>query len=225
MKLIVLLLALCGCYLKHFPLHAGVAKQATYKVHTGDSQGTAWAVGPHHLVTAGHVCETMTADFVIATETRRFHAKPILWQYSEAGDAENDLCVLETDAKLDSWLVVAERMPAKNERVGYVGYPLGHYYEGSGVYFGDVDGPGHLNDDMFSAKCDHGASGSAVYHEGGVWGVLVRLRTDGDYVHSGEDGCIAIPLAPLKKILSDAGVRYDVPPELPQQIPDLAPRG
>lgn len=212
----LLLAALSACYLCHYPLTPSIAKQASYKVFMANGgQGTAWAVDAHHLLTAGHVCESISNAFVVVGDFRRFHAHAILWEQDEAG--QHDLCVLETTATMDSHLIVADRMPRVKERVGYVGFPLGEYSESSGQYIGDLDGPDkHLNDDVFSAVCDHGASGSAVFHDGGVWGVLVRLRTDGGFVHDGTDGCVAIPLPAIKKILHDAGVSYDVPPTLPE---------
>jgi hypothetical protein len=212
-KLILTLLLLSNCYLKHYPLTPDIVRLATYKLSTPDYMGTAWAVDKHHLVTAGHMCE-VEGPFKVMRNYRYLPVTPIVWEY---GTGVADLCVLYTPRDLDSWLIVAEKMPAVGDSTSYVGYPNGEYTESTGVYLGDLDGSEeHWNDAVFTAPCDHGASGSPVYTRNGVWGVLVRIRTDGGNVHPGSEGCVAISLDYLKSILDNAGVKYVTPPELPK---------
>lgn len=213
--LVCALFLLGACYLGHYPVTAHAAEEASYKVFNDEAMGTAWAVDLHHLVTAGHVCEVFDDKFVIVSNLeRRFHAKSVISEYSRTHGTV-DLCVLETQVDLPNFLVVADEMPAVGAKIGYVGYPLGVWGAFEGKYLGDLDGPDEdFNDDAFSAPCDHGASGAAVFTERGVWGVLVRLQTQGGMLHPGTEGCVAIPLKPLRAILEDAHIKYtSTPPE------------
>lgn len=221
MKLVIpFLLALAGCYLRNYPVTEYVVYNGTYQIIGAVGGGTAWAVDSNHLITAGHMCEVRDQEFIAISLNRRFRAKSVYWEYSDTyGKA--DLCVLETDTKMPDPLVIADRMPAFEEKVEYAGYPLGHYYHGVGIYLGDRDGQDEsANDDVFTAPCDHGASGSAVFTRRGVWGVLVRVRTDGGYLHTGSDGCVAIPLPELMQVLWDSGVNYVTTPETPVPPPE-----
>lgn len=191
-------------------------EESTYKVITNDGtyeyQGTAWAVAGHYLVTAGHMCDSQNTGSkrsytLVANTGRHYPAEAEAWEKDE--DGESDLCVLRTPVSLKP-LPLAYEMPQVGQRVGYVGYPNGIRLETEGQYLGDLDpDPGtHANDAVFSAPCDHGASGSAVYilpsHR--VWGVLVRLRTDGLLPHLGVDGCVAVDLPHLRAMLARLGV-------------------
>ncbi len=200
--ILALTILLSSCFLKQSPLTPELADHGTYKIFSDKAQGTAWAIDSYHLVTAGHVCETFEENFVLVGDgERRFHAKSILWEKT-SDSGLTDLCVLETNVTLSSPLILADRMPFVGESIGYVGYPLGKWTSESGTYLGDLDGPEDWNNAVFDAPCDHGASGSAVFFSRGVWGVLVRLRTDGGHIHDGSDGCVAIPLGPIKKLLA-----------------------
>lgn len=212
---LLLLLSLSACYLKHYPLTPAVVSGATYRAMTPEGGGTAWAVGKHHLVSAGHVCE-MEGPFRMESQFRRFYATPVLWW--KDGEGLRDLCVLKTEIALDSWLILSSTMPKKGDKIGYVGYPNLDYGEFTGFYLGDLDGDENMNNDVSTAPCAPGASGSAMYKEDGVWGVLVRLRTDGGYIHDPAEGCVAVRLDYLVDILNEAGVKYDVPPELQDDI-------
>jgi len=208
-KLILALgLLLVSCHVQRYTVNMKAATSGTYKVFSEDAQGTAWAIDDHHLVTAGHLCETFSDHFILISGSWRFQAKSVLWEKSrETG--HKDLCLLETEGTLPDPLTLSDRMPRVGEDIHYVGFPLGKYTEQDGKYVGDLDGDEYdWNDAVFSAKCDHGASGSAVFFKRGVWGVLVRLRTDGGFVHDGDEGCVAIPLSDLKKFLDVYKVNY-----------------
>lgn len=207
---LLFLLTLSACYLRHYPLTPEVAKGATYKVRTPSGGGTAFAVSKHFLVSAGHVCE-MEGPFVLHSGYRRIPVEPVLWWQDEG---QRDICVLKTEISLDNWLVISLTMPKIGDKVGFVGYPLLEYGEGTGTYLGDIDGNEDMNDSATDAPCNRGASGSAFYHEGGVWGVLVRLRTDGGYLHDPSEGCVAVGLPVLLEILKEAGVPYTQSPKL-----------
>lgn len=221
---LALLIGCSGCYRDRFPVTPRVAEASTFIVQVdykgmglGMVTGTAWSVDEHHLVTAGHVCVASDGkDVVVSDRTRNFRARPILWENSETnGDA--DLCVLVAlGVSLKDPLIISDRMPNVGEKVWTVGYPLGQFAHSNGKYLGDLDGKdSSMNDNSIDAPCDRGASGSSVYIEDGVFGVLVRMRTDGGFVHDGKDGCAVIGLKPLREILDLAGVDYDLTPHVP----------
>lgn len=213
---------LAGCYLKQYPVTPAVAEASTYKLDTEMATGTAWAVDSRHAITAGHMCELVATHYVLVSSTnRRIMATPTMWEYSDSS-GHADLCVLTAAADLAPGLIIADRMPAVGDAIGYVGYPLGQLSSSTGKYVGDVDGDETTNDDVTSAPCDHGASGSAEFTSRGVFGVLVRMRTDGARTHTGAEGCVVIPLKELRKFLDDAGVHYVTTPEMPEEPPEWA---
>lgn len=209
-----LLLLLNACYLAQYPVTPKVAEQAVFRVTWDEGYGTGWAVDKHHLVTAGHVCEEQSVAYVVWGHLRRFPATVVIW---EKGGGLNDLCILHTEVALDSWLVLADQMPAVGDKVAYTGYPAGEFDTYPGIYLGDLDGKEeHWNDYTISAPSAPGASGSPVYTPEGVIGVLVRRRTDGGVLHDGSDGAAIISLDKLKDILDSVGVKYDRPPTVPE---------
>jgi hypothetical protein len=204
-ELLVLAAVGCnGCYLP--PVTPATVESGTYQLLVSNGvglfAGTAWTIDEHHVVTAGHMCQGMEPDVVLSSGSRDIRGRIVEWE--ESDDGQRDLCLISTAATLPHPLTVADRMPAMGDRVDYVGYPNGVESRSEGKFLGDLDGTGHLNDATFSAQCDHGASGSAVFTDRGVWGVLVRLRTDGNHLHDGSDGCAAIPLDVLDAFLTDA---------------------
>ena len=208
LRALLLLLCLSACYRHQWPLTPGVVSYSTYKIYMDDRQGTAWVVDKHHLVTAGHVCRG-GGDAVIQGDIRSFRASPVLWSY---GNGVHDLCVLETRVALERPLVVADVMPRVGDPVFFVGYPSGEYVESSGTFLGDLDGDWTYNNAVSSAPCGPGASGSALYTSQGVWGVLVRQRTDGGYIHDPSEGCAVVDLQELRRFLREAGINYLTPP-------------
>lgn len=225
MKFAALLAAVLstGCYLKSYPVTADVAEAATYKMITyydaGAAQGTAWAVNSHTVVTAGHMCEEGVRFELISSTDRHVLVTPILYERSDT-NGNADLCVLHSDLELAATpLVIADAMPDIGTTVHYVGWPQGHFVREDGKYLGDMDGDDHLNDAVSSTPSDHGASGSAMFYDRGVFGVLVRLRTDGGYIHDGTDGSALAPLDELLSVLKEAGVDYVTTPSLPEQDP------
>ena len=207
---VLTLLGCSNCYLQEYPVTAQVADSATFKLNTGDYLGTAWAVNDHYLVTAGHMCQD-AGDMVIQNGIHFYPANWVAFQYSESG--QDDLCVLHTPVTLDRHLVIADQMPGVGESIGFVGYPGGEYYVGKGRFLGDMDGDDTENDAAFSAPADHGASGSAMFTSRGVWGVLVRRRTDGGYIHPAADGGAAVDLTHLVRFLNEQSVDYTVTPD------------
>jgi hypothetical protein len=206
---LLLLLCLSACYFRAVPLTPTVVSSSTYKVLTPIGGGTAFAVSKRFLVSAGHVCE-MAGPFRAKSNYRSFTVTPVVWWDDDEG--LRDVCVLRSDVDMDSWLTISSTMPKKGDKIGYVGFPRLEYGEFDGFYLGDVDGDETMNDDVITAPCDHGASGSPVYASGGVFGVLVRLRTDGGFLHDGIEGCVVTRLEFVREILNEAGVPgYAVP--------------
>lgn len=215
-RIIIALLLLCGCYVARYPVTPSVVEASTYLLVEEGSTGTAWAVDEHHAVTAGHMCEGLrTPGVLISSIGRRIPVEGFYWEYSET-NGYADICIMESRAPLAQGLVIADRMPRIGGWVGYVGYPLGEHASRYGKYVGDVDGDGsNMNDDVITAECDHGASGSPAYYGDGVFGVIVRLRTDGDFIHPPTDGCVVAPLDELRDVLEAAGINYARPPVPP----------
>lgn len=213
----ILLLALASCSSCHvgeYPITPQVAEAGTYQMYNDQAMGTAWAVNSHELVTAGHMCEQMGDNVVmVSTNGRKFHGKIVLWEKSSSYMA--DLCLVKTDYTLQNPLNLAPEMPAIGQAIGYVGFPDGIYSEHTGIYQGDTDGPDyHEQDYSFSAWTNHGASGSALYDDRGVWGVLVRLKVNFDgTILTPDDGGVAIPLETIEAFLDDAGADYTVTPK------------
>lgn len=202
MKKLLLIAFLLGCQHPEPPVTPAIAEASSYKIFTPDSHmGTAWVVDGRYLITAGHVCDAGPGDYTLESSTgRKLAAHPIAWEqdYSDMVD----VCLVLADGELAPPLALADAMPAVGDAVGYVGYPLGELKRSTGKYLGDVDGPDdHLDDYTADAPCDHGASGSAMYSEDGVYGVLVRGIVIGEDVLPGEYGCVASPLPQIIDIL------------------------
>lgn len=228
---ILILLTLSSCYLKQYPVTPEVADSATYMFMANDSyQGTAWAVNDHTLITAGHMCDANEDNYVaVGTTGRSFRAHSLAWEHGGKGLA--DLCALHTDAPLPNSLIIADVMPNIGDKVWYNGFPKGKYVRETGKYIGDTDGKdAHFNDFVATAPEDHGASGSAMYTTRGVWGVLVRIRTDDMHgglianfeedAHTGDDGESCIDLKAIRSFLNEMDIKYDTTPDdLPQLVP------
>jgi len=207
----ILLAVLTACQLPA-PLAPQSAEDATFKMLAGGSQGTAWAVSDHYLVTAGHMCDETDKYALVTSRGERFGATLVDYvQMYPADDiareVPEDVCLIKTDRTLSVHLTLAEDMPWVGEQVYYVGYPLGEWTKSFGVYEGDQDDDQHWNDYSFSAPCDHGASGSAVISVHGVWGVLVRVKVVDDKVLPGTEGCVATPLSAVRDLLRANGVQ------------------
>ena len=215
-------LLLEACYLSHYPVTPKVASASTYRIFNTEVSGTAWAAGPGFVVTAGHVCEK-GGPFTLSDGHFNYPAEPVVWVDGPIPAllgpyGLEDLCVLSTRAKVVP-MIIAPHMPRPGDTVWYTGYPRREFGTFFGPYYGDLDGPeSTMNDYASGAPCAPGASGSAMYTEAGVWGVLVRIRTDGGFIHTGPEGCVAIPLHKLLAILNVAGVDYNLPPEMPPEM-------
>lgn len=202
MKFLLFLFAFAACHF-HVTEAPAVKESSTYLAYADGSQGTAWAVGRHHLVTAGHVCSDAvgTALKYVAVESNtgeRFRTEVVEVQYNDL--VVSDVCLLESPRELPAPLSVADRMPAPGDAVEYTGYPHGHLVHATGVYSGDVDGDGVWSDFAMTAPCNHGASGSAVLSKGRVFGVLVRLIVTAS-IHDPVEGCVVSPLDDLRAML------------------------
>lgn len=212
------LISCSGCGLGPKAVTPELAEAASFQMFVESGQGTAWAINEHTLVTAGHMCESLSDQTVlVSTSGRRFHGTIIVWDQLR-GSYMSDLCLVHTDYPMTTWLKLARNMPEVGDTMGYAGFPNGVFMVSAGVYMGDMDGPDQTEQDYtFSAWADHGASGSGLYSDKGVWGVLVRLRVnfhiDGGFEILGpEQGGVAIPLQTLKAFLDDAGADYTVVP-------------
>lgn len=179
------------------------AEAGTYKVFTGVSIGTGWAVTEDLLITAGHLCDAGPHEYMLFDKDGVvIVAKPVKWVNADGPGVPRDVCVMRAAGGLVP-LPLADRMPAEGTPVEYFGYPRANYAHHEGVYIGDIDGNAtQWNDYVATAPCAPGASGSAMYSDAGVYGVLVRLMFTGAEVIDGEFGCVASPLGQIVEILA-----------------------
>lgn len=214
MKLALAALALAACNLVPAPstpvldtpvINADIATAATFMILAPDgSQGTGWAAGARHVVTAGHVCDGGKGQYMaVSNDLQVFTVTPLVWEdlfYSHRPPI--DICVMGTEETLRVVLPLAPQMPYVGQRAEYVGFPSSIYKHSVGEYRGDIDGPEiFLSDYASTAPCAPGASGSAMFTEDGVYGVLVRLAVIGDQVLPGSMGCVASPLDQIVDVL------------------------
>lgn len=203
MKAALALVALTACFFPEpnepiNPINPDIAEASTYKVLTpGFSQCTGWVADElGHVITAGHCCDVPGEYRLISSTSRGITASLVAWEDDD--EDKVDICLLRANSRVAPPLPLADAMPNIGDSVGYVGYPKGVLTRSTGKYLGDIDGPEqHWADYTSDAPCNHGASGSAMYHEGGVYGVLVRLIVVGD----DERGCAASPLSQIVDIL------------------------
>lgn len=205
------LVCLAACHVTVDPLvPAGVeltperVNVSTYKILTPDmASGTAWAVAPDRVATAGHICDSGPGDYVLISYDKVSSvAHPLKWANND--DTMVDVCIMEAPG-VATPLPLTDVMPMVGEEVGYVGYPLGKWNFSSGKYAGDVDGDYHWSDYVARVDCDHGASGSAMFTRHGVYGVLVRLivleTAEGYDIRPGKEGCVASPFWQVQELL------------------------
>jgi hypothetical protein len=204
------LLLLGSCYLNSFPLSPVKVEPSIYKVLSNEAQGTAWVVAPHYLITAGHMCTHGDSFSVVRGNGWTYPVEPVLWSMSL--DASGDVCIMHSDLTLDRPLILAKGPPAVGAKDHYVGYPHGTLGRFDGTYMADGGS---------SAWCGPGASGSPVFTEVGVYGVLVQGRPGGDEDgYGGHAGCQSTPVSYLLPLLNEVGVSYTLTPEMPAPLPD-----
>jgi len=200
MRLILLLLA--SCY--HAPPQAPERREEpTYMMITpGIGQCTAWGIDDSHVITAGHCCHEEGEYTLISSFHRHVKATVVRFLDEDYEDrTPTDVCLMRTYSPVQH-MSLATEMPQIDAPMAFVGYPRGEWVHSTGFYIGDVDGPfQNWNNYAFTAPCDKGASGSAVFTDAGVFGVLVRLGFTGEDVLPGAMGCIASPLSQIVEIL------------------------
>lgn len=195
-KLLPLLLVLGSCYLARYPVTPAVATPETFEVLISEGTGTAFAVGPHTVITAGHVCYLEAAEghenIWLRTGRVAIRAKMVAWEMTP--DVSGDLCVLHTDADLGPGLILADAPPQFGAKDTVIGYPLGVFT----VSHGTVVGPA-----VTTAPHDHGSSGAPMFTDRGVYGVVVQ------------EGTAQCPVSELRRFLDEVGVSYDITPPQP----------
>lgn len=190
------------------PTTAEISK-AVYKIQSDEHQGTAWAIGPHTLVTAGHVCDDEGPYSLQSEGGQLFSADKYKYQLSDE-DGRIDACVLKTGYDLPYSLKLAPFMPTVDWPVETLGYPRGKFVNSWGKFLGDLDGDDTWNDCVISAPGDHGLSGGPVYTEVGVIGLVVRARTETGEIASGITGTALVCLPDLTKFLDEIEIPYDI---------------
>jgi hypothetical protein len=186
-----------------------VAEESTYQLFSENGQGTGWAIDGDHMVTAGHMCDAGKGTKLSARTNTGFQFSVEVVDFDMSYDgfhAPKDICLLKSDRKLGTHVILAGDMPVEGTEAWYVGYPRGEFVKSVGKYIGDADGVQTWNNYVVTAPCDHGASGSAYFTEAGVFGVLVRLLLVGDEVRDGSEGCVATPLGDIFDILHRNGI-------------------
>lgn len=144
-----------------------------YKIQAyqnGDAQwsGTGWMLGPDTMISAGHVCDPEGEDGFTFRAISKWNQEYPLTVKRFSRDP--DLCVLE--AKHVPFGMVLNKLtfnPPYGATIWYSGAPIGLFGDGTvpfakGYYIGG-------NKAMIAGY--GGASGSPMYTENGVFGVLV----------------------------------------------------
>lgn len=199
--LFLLLLGACQAPMK--PINPASAAESTFRVqvHSSidasglglgtlehDSFGTAWVVaneqGVSQLVTAGHVCKD--AEVAVPDELGG-GTMPQASVYTLMGrdgslhmaevdrDSEDpDLCLLTAFEIVGPPMPIAAIDPVYDEPVAYVGAPSIIWGDGMAPMFRGSYAGGNL----ITAPTAGGASGSAVFTQAGVVGVLVRVNSE-----------------------------------------------
>lgn len=148
-------------------------ESAVYKLEVEDSDGlgwigTGWKIADDTLITAGHVCDPEgAAPLRIVAKSRWNLEYPVTVRaFSEVPD----LCVLDAPDVPGPALNRLVPLPAYGHDVWYVGAPKGVFGNGVAPF-----ARGHYvgNKTLMIAGYP-GASGSPVFLESGVVGVLVR---------------------------------------------------
>ena len=139
------------------------------------------------VMTAAHVCVGDPAIAFMTPEISIHSVDGIKTDaYILALDLQNDLCVLGIDANLPV-TKIAKEPPNLLDKVYYVGYPGGLYYEGvlhklEGYYSGVEPFGG----DIWSFPATNGASGSPVYNKNSeLIGIISSVHMDFPHVVMG----------------------------------------
>lgn len=206
MKLLTLLLALAGCYLKHYPVTPEVADPSVYLAETAAGTGTAWVAAQGFLVTAGHVCEH-AADgapvWLHATSGWRVPAHPVVWE--ESLDPYKDACVLKADGPVGDPLILADAEPFPGMPDTVIGYPNRIHTVTHGFYQSDWES---------SAPVDHGNSGGPVFTARGVYMIVIQPRPG--HLFEPEAGSAGTSVFEIRALLDSVDARYTLTPdELP----------
>lgn len=208
--LLTALVLLTGCYLGRYPVTPTVVDGETFQAIADEGTGTAFAIGHHTALTAGHVCYMEAIDGHDQLWLRTggaipmaIRARVIAWEMTPG--SEGDLCVLHTDADLGPGLILADHEPRIGAPDTIIGYPRGHYSSTTGVYAGNG---------RTTNYSDHGSSGAPVFTQRGVYGVVTQGWPDGT-LHAEVTG-----VTEIKRFLDELGVSYDIsPPNTPGMDP------
>lgn len=148
--------------------------------------GTAFAIGEHFLLTAGHVCahENLYIDDELVTVVKV--------------DEDKDLCLLYSETTHEHYLKLASFAPNRGDRLYMLGYPLGLGpipVDGRAVKYSMLNGQLRY---MFSMPAVGGNSGSPVLDSRGfVVSVLVAAVPRNPQISFG------VPLEDIRAFLVD----------------------
>lgn len=185
------------------------AELATYRVEIeacGTAfEGTAFATGPHTLVTNHHVVDEATAFQSSVT----LHGLTETIGGTVTGIATvGDFAIITTDtATLTHTLTLAEENPKPSDKVVVIGHPHGGPQRTNvGVVVEITSYAGYPGIPIIRSNADGepGSSGSPVFGEDGtVVGVV--------YAIDGFGYELAMPVTTLRRVLDDPGLRRDLP--------------
>ena len=155
-------------------------KQDQPFMSSGTGVGIAYAADKTMILTAGHICEAVSAPDISSPEiiVRTVGARAY---YSEILDISKhfDLCLLLVSEKLPI-AKLAKNEPGSGDKVFYSGYPTGFYSPGVLHHFeGYMAGKDMVGDHMYNIPAIGGSSGSPVYNEKGeIVGILSAVMVD-----------------------------------------------
>lgn len=176
--LFVLLLVACQVPAPAAQMSPTDARLSTFRVDLlGGGSGTAWVAANRDekslLVTAGHVCDDAAGWLLVGANGAAIRAWPVKLS------AKFDLCLLSAEETVGPPLTLAVEGPAYDEPLMAVGAPRGVYGCDSGASIArcgmaPISRGYYAGGTLVSMPMYGGNSGSAVFSNRGVIGVLVE---------------------------------------------------
>lgn len=188
------------------------------------ASGTGFAVAASDdltvIMTAGHVCTTDTffqdTEFMITNRVHRLinNKGEIFESYVVLDDDEKDVCLLVTVGKIARPIPFADSSPKIGKTVYYVGAPGGFWVEDlipvfTGLFGGkillkfDEEGKNVIWMGFYSLWAEGGSSGSPIFTEDGIIGMLTKNTHALD---GGGEWSAGVCVESLKKYLDYANV-------------------
>ena len=138
---------------------------------TGSGMSVSLVRGESIVITAGHVCNPPTADFIVEHKnyvkvqdhSGKWHQAHIVKSTLDNSIGTPDMCALWVPSLDVKGVFISRRAPIVGEQIYYIGAPAGVYHPPTapvmtGIYSGPID----ASSSMVTAPATGGSSGAAV---------------------------------------------------------------